>query len=369
MTKRYIDENGYLEVRDNPLTREGVFQYLGSEINAPEANRIYNVYRPAEEIEAAAESFKLMPFINDHEWLGQHGTPSEKKGVLGVVGEGVYFDAPYLRGNIKIHSSIAQDLINAGKIELSAGYKCEYVPEEGTFNGQKYDYIQKNLRANHLALVREGRTGKDVRILDGSIITIDTKDLLMTIEQIMAAIASMSDEDKAKLLAALNPATDEDKTEDVDASAAEEAVEAAEEAAEALTDAAQAAAEVAETQDPAALIEAQAAVEVAEEKIEEVKADLDEAATMDAMEKRVMQRIAARDTLAKRLSAHVGTFDHAAMTVEQVAQYGLKKLGINTKGDATVALDAALQVRVADSQKKTVDAKPVTGKASAIWKE
>lgn len=376
MSKRYVDENGYLEVKDNPLTRVGVFQYLGSEINAPEPNRVYSVYRPAEEVEAAAESFKLMPFINDHEWLGRHGTPAEKKGTLGVIGEQVRFEHPYLLGNIKIHSDIAQDLIASGKIELSAGYACRYEESSGVFDGQVYDYIQRDLRANHLALVEQGRTGKDVRILDGSIITIDTKELLpMTIEELLAAIAALSEEDKAKLLAGLAPTTDEEKTDDaaeVDTEAAESASETAEEAAEQLEVAAEAASEAAATGEPAAVAEAEAAVEVAETKIDAVKTELDEAATMDAMTKKVMERISKRDKLAKRLQAHVGTFDHSMMTIEQVGQYGCKKLGLTAaKGTEVIALDAALQVRVADSQKKALDSKPVSrgDVASKFWSD
>lgn len=410
---RRIDENGFLEIEGNPLTKVGVFPYLGSEIGAPNPDEVYHVFRPADELERAADSFRLQPFINEHEWLGVNGTPAEKKGVLGVIGEQIVFDYPYLRGNVKIHSTIAQDLIDAGKIELSAGYKCRYEPEAGVFEGQPYQYVQRDIRCNHLALVREGRSGPDVAVLDRrSIITIDTKELLpMTIEELLAAIAKLSDEDKAKLLAGLTPAADEDKDEedeakakakdeegdDVDAAAAAAASEAAEVAAEVLTEASEAAAEAAATGEAEAVAEAEAAIEQAEERIEEVKADLDKA-TMDSAKRQlklartaldsakrlrtaqgqamdaasVIKMLGERDALAKRLSAHVGVFDHSAMTIEQVAKYGCKSLGINAKaGHEVIALDAALQVRKADSEKQTVDSKPVNrgDVAAKLWKE
>lgn len=35
MTKRQYDLNGWLEVKDNPISKVGVFDYLGFEIGAP----------------------------------------------------------------------------------------------------------------------------------------------------------------------------------------------------------------------------------------------------------------------------------------------------------------------------------------------
>ena len=44
--------------------------------------------------------------------------------------------------------------------------------------------------------------------------------------------------------------------------------------------------------------------------------------------KTLMGEIAQRDALAKNLAPHVGTFDHAEMTLADVAAYGVQKLGI-----------------------------------------
>lgn len=54
--RRTTDINGFQLVEGNPITKEGVFQYLGSEIanSDAEPNTIYKVYRPADEIEKAA---------------------------------------------------------------------------------------------------------------------------------------------------------------------------------------------------------------------------------------------------------------------------------------------------------------------------
>jgi uncharacterized protein len=327
-TARQLDQNGYLTIAGNPLTKVGVFPYRGSEIGAEEPNKIYYVLRSEEELNnpETIDSFKLVPFVDEHEWLGENGTPAEKKGIQGTIGEHVYFDAPYLRGNLRILSESVKNRINNGKIELSAGYSCAYEPSAGTFNGQHYDYVQKNIRANHLALVDKGRSGADVAVLDSLKFTFDTAELIqMTLEELLAAIGALSDEDKAALLAQLNPpAEDEPIAEPVqDEPIAEPADNGA---AEALAETVAALAEKIAAQDSAALI----------------------------------KEIAMRDSLAKRTSEFVGTFDHSAMTTQEVAEYGAKKLGIKcAKGYETIALDAWLQGRVpARAQDSAAEIKP-----------
>ncbi|CDH07541.1 conserved hypothetical protein [Xenorhabdus bovienii str. oregonense] len=403
MSKRTYDLNGWLEVKDNPISKVGVFDYLGSEIGAPNPGDLYRVYRPAEELESQAtiESFKLNPFIDEHEMLGKDGTPAEKKGIEGVIGENVYFDYPYLRGNIKILSNAALNQIDNGKIELSPGYRCRYEFTPGTFEGEQYDAIQRDIRGNHLALVEEGRTGIDVAVQDHSVITIDTRELVNMnpeekdqptkdngftpeqVEQLQAMIAAA--------IAGSPPATDEDpenkdtsdedpeqkQTDSDEEKKAEDAVEEAETAAEA-----------AETGEPEAVENAEIAIEAAEQAIEEVKEHLDQATT-DSLNRRVkrlrrgiqamddismlkrkvnrlakakptmdtgemIKQLAGRDTLAQKLVPFVGVFDHGTMTKQGVAEYGVKQLGIPCqKGQETIALDAWMHGRVPDSQKST----------------
>jgi hypothetical protein len=95
--------------------------------------------------------------------------------------------------------------------------------------------------------------------------------------------------------------------------------------------------------------------------------------TMDAMRKQLkaleaklataqdsgnfIAQIADRDALASKVSAFVGTFDHARMTPEQVAAYGVQKLGIPCqKGQERTALDAWMHGRTPDHQKPTLAA-------------
>ncbi|WP_273818065.1 DUF2213 domain-containing protein [Providencia rettgeri] len=400
MTKRTYDNNGWLEVTDNPISKVGVFDYLGAEIGAPVPDKIYRVLRPPEELasEATINSFKLTPFIIEHEMLGKHVTPAEKKGIQGVIGENVYFDPPYLRANIKIFSDVALSNIDSGKIDLSPGYRSKYEFTSGIYEGQHYDVIQRHLRGNHLALVDEGRTGPDVAVQDHLVITIDTKELIrmneeenkekqtadegaFTAEQVTALKSII-----AEVIAQTQSSTDEEPEEEKKSTDADPEEE---QKAEEAVAAAEVAAEEATTGTPEAVEAAEVAIETAVEAIEEAKEHLDQATT-DSLNRRLkrlkngigtmdeiaslkrkikrleaskptmdtgvlLKQIGERDSLAHKLTPFLGVFDHAAMTKQQVAEYGVDKLGIQCgKGNEAIALDAWMQGRVPDSQKATV---------------
>ena len=410
MTKRQYDNNGWLEVKDNPITKVGVFPYLGKEIGAPEPNKIYMVYRPAEELEKpeTINSFKLMPFIDEHEMMGKGATPAEKKGIEGVIGENVYFDYPYLRGNIKVLANRAiADIEERKKIELSPGYRCRYDFTPGVFEGDPYVAIQRDITANHMARVIEGRTGPDLCVQDHNIITIDTMELVsmkpedkdkptqdeggFTPEQLAQIKALIVEVTSASPTTDNTPATEPEKDKPT--------TDDAEEAAEAAVEAAEVATEAAGSGEAAAVEKAEVAIEAAETAVEEAKEELAQATTdslcrrlkhlrkgigtMDTIsvlkrkvarlekEKPTMdtgeliKQLAGRDDLAKKVSNFIGTFDSATMTHQQVAEYGVEKLGIKCpKGSETVALDVWMQGRTPASQQPRAAMDSAVGQSS-----
>jgi hypothetical protein len=186
------DVNGWYEVKNNPLSKVGVFPYLGSSIRAPNPLQMYKVYRPAEELSKpeTLNSLKLLPWINSHVMLAGHDNAPEgfvkpeDKGIEGVIGEQVFFANGTIYGNIKVFSSKLANEIRKGKEDLSCGYRCRYDWTPGVFKGQPYDCVQRDIRFNHLALVPTGRMGDDVSVLDGledvdgtMVITFDSKEL------------------------------------------------------------------------------------------------------------------------------------------------------------------------------------------------
>lgn len=176
--EKIIDHNDYWYIKDNPLSKVGVFPYLGRTISDElEPDKIYNVLRPEEELNSqeTLDSFKLIPIVDDHTMLGTREgmQPAEEKGVHGTIGSDVYYKDGIIYGDLKIFSETLKEEIENGKKELSMGYFCDYELADGEYNGVLYQAVQRNIRVNHVALVDEGRMGADVRVLDHKI-TFDT---------------------------------------------------------------------------------------------------------------------------------------------------------------------------------------------------
>jgi len=347
MTQRTEDLNGWYEIAENPISKVGVFPYTGASIDPDgelglDPEKLYGVLRPEDELAnpVCAESFRLVPWVDDHTFLGKGGSPAEKKGVQGVVGEQVFFDEKdkTLKGNLKVFSEYLKSLIERGKEELSLGYRCTYEPKRGNFGGEVYDFIQRNIRGNHLALVEEGRMGKEVCVQDHFTFTFDSKEFSMndeeenkdnkasdgemslaeitsTLKTIMPQVSELM-----KLVGSMNnpPASDEGVVEDSDDE--EKAEDVGEEKAED------------ESKD-----DTKAALDSLTSEVESLK---------ENGEKTFLANIAKRDKLVAGLTSHIGTFDHSEMTLSEVARYGVEKLSIACdSGHEVSALNGFLKDR------------------------
>lgn len=347
---RVADINGWAEIKGNPLSKVGVFPYMGRDISPDlEPEQIYSVYRPEEELSnpETIKSFKLLPWTDEHSMLGSVDEglqPAEKKGVHGTIGEDVYFEDGYLKGNLKVWSTKLAKLIEDGKKELSIGYRCLYEMTPGVYDGQKYDAIQREIRGNHLALVDEGRSGHDVAVLDHFRISFDTKDFKMPDMKREGEIQDegeeMSLEGCYKMVKALAAKIDSMMNKEGDDINEEEKGYEKEEGeeGEAKKELSEKAAKEGDGKDAEGeykkfVNKAESTNDTSEE--EEMSQD-DKPGDMskpkdkkDGMDtKSVMLEISRRDALAKKLSDHVGTFDHSTKTHKEVAQYGVKKLGL-----------------------------------------
>lgn len=163
-SNRYFDENGYLVIKDNKIAKAGVFEYLGREISdSLIETEIYKVYRPWEELEKTAKDFEGMPVKLGHEWV----EPEKRDLKVGAISGEVKLEEPYLIADIKIYDKDAiEEITNKGMVDLSPGYRAHYKQESGEYNGEKYDFKQEDIKYNHLAIVENGRSGKEVKIND-----------------------------------------------------------------------------------------------------------------------------------------------------------------------------------------------------------
>lgn len=170
-SQRDIDLNGYITIEKNPISRCGVFPYLGKSIATHlEPEKVYMVYRPAEELSdpEAIASFRMVPLVDDHTMLGEGFTPVEEKSAHGTLGEDIVFENGILYASLRVWSEKLKRLLASGKKALSLGYRVgEWEQRDGTFMGQAYQFIQRKIRGNHIALVDEARMGPDIAVLDG----------------------------------------------------------------------------------------------------------------------------------------------------------------------------------------------------------
>src|SRR5699024_4328772 len=76
-------------------------------------------------------------------------------------------DGEFIRVPLVLMDQAAIDDYEAGKNELSLGYKADIDWQSGvTPDGEHYDAVQRNIRVNHLALVDNARAGNEARIGD-----------------------------------------------------------------------------------------------------------------------------------------------------------------------------------------------------------
>ena len=193
-SNREKDANGFLHVKHCHCTKVQIAQYLGSEISSDLIpDKVYNVFRPEEELKKAEtiQSLNGVPLQLEH-----HDDTAERPAQytrIGATGTDAVFEFPYLSNSLHFFNQKAIDLIESGeKCELSIGYDCEIHKENGEYMGQPYDFVQRNIKIQHVALVECGRAGADVKVSD-------SKEIILNSEK-----TEVKQMDKEKLLQLIN---------------------------------------------------------------------------------------------------------------------------------------------------------------------
>ena len=223
-SNREKDANGFLHVKNCHCTKVQIAQYLGCEISKDLiADKVYNVFRPEEELNKAEtiQSLNGVPLQLEH-----HDDTAERPAQytrIGATGTDAVFEYPYLSNSLHFFNQKAIDLIESGeKCELSIGYDCEIHKEAGEFEGVPYDFVQRNIKIQHVALVECGRAGADVKVSDSKEIILnseknevkqmDKEKLLQLINELVKAGAS-EEEIKAKIDELTADACEDDEVE------------------------------------------------------------------------------------------------------------------------------------------------------------
>ncbi|NTU49343.1 MAG: DUF2213 domain-containing protein [Desulfobulbaceae bacterium] len=169
---RREDANGYLHVQTSPISKAQVVPYYGKEVPGfaelgLDPDKIYQVYRPAEELEKSAATFNNLPIISVHKPISAAEFDSVKPLIIGSTGTDSVFNDPYLENSLVFYDgAFIEKIADKTQAELSACYRYTPIVRSGLFNGERYDIIMTDLIGNHVALVEEGRAGSDVVVAD-----------------------------------------------------------------------------------------------------------------------------------------------------------------------------------------------------------
>ncbi|MBT2603749.1 DUF2213 domain-containing protein [Bacillus sp. ISL-53] len=165
--KAYINDysetqEGYLTVTV-PITRPGVFPYQRQDgtiqMEAKLPDEIFS--------DRTIRSAKSKPVTDDH--------PNEPVTIKNFsrYSKGLsHTDASVKNLKLYVSMTITDEAliqkIRDGKREISIGFLSDVVAEQGSYNGESYQFVQRNLEINHIAIVDQGRAGPEVAIRNDS---------------------------------------------------------------------------------------------------------------------------------------------------------------------------------------------------------
>lgn len=173
---RKFDDDGRMRVAVTNISKANVCPYRGDEIPGwdpdtethalgLEPDRIYKLLRAPDELRKSVPTWNGIQLLRDH--VPVDVADHRKHDIVGTTGTDAAFDGTYLTNSLIFWSLEGIDLVESGKQrELSCGYHYDPDMTPGTFNGEAYDGVMRNIRGNHVALVEEGRAGPDVVVAD-----------------------------------------------------------------------------------------------------------------------------------------------------------------------------------------------------------
>lgn len=167
---RSLDVDGRLHVSVSNICMATVSPYFGREI--PDADklgldpdRIYQLFRPPEELEKAVESANNIPILDVHVPVTPDDPQKDK--VIGSTGTDAAWSDPYTTNSLVFWDQASIDDIGTReRVELSPAYRYTAVMTPGSYKGLRYDGYMTSIAYNHVALVEAGRQGPTVVVGD-----------------------------------------------------------------------------------------------------------------------------------------------------------------------------------------------------------
>ncbi len=158
--KYEMTPEGYLRVWAS-IARTGIQHYTDAD------GSIRKEFRPETEV-ASPESLasfagKAITMEHPPVLLDSENTKDYQ---IGFTGSEIVYDNGFVKAVMTVTDRETIDKVMRGDVrEVSAGYRVNYDPTPGvTDSGEHYDGIQKEISGNHVAIVRRGRAGPQVRL-------------------------------------------------------------------------------------------------------------------------------------------------------------------------------------------------------------
>ncbi len=166
-TDRVYTDGGFLVVPGR-VARTGVQEYLASELGLTDRNPndIIKVERPECSVfeQASLDSYVGTDVTIEHPstMVNAESFDRVSKGVITSAGKR---EGDFVVVDMIIKSRDAITAVESGKVQLSAGYTAIYdeAPKDSPF-----DFIQREIRINHVALVDRARAGAQARLFDNN---------------------------------------------------------------------------------------------------------------------------------------------------------------------------------------------------------
>lgn len=165
--QKTTDDFDRLHVRRVPITKACVNPYYGREIPNAKAlgldpNTVYWLLRDPSELRKAAPTFHNIPLLSKH--VPHTADDHDGDIMVGTVGSEAVYEHPYLYNSLAIWSREGLHYAEGDQKELSSAYGYDADMTPGVYEGQRYDGVMRNMKGNHVCMVKRGRAGSDIAL-------------------------------------------------------------------------------------------------------------------------------------------------------------------------------------------------------------
>ncbi len=159
LSRTEVTPEGFVRARAT-FARDGILEYCKADGSVVKELRLPEI-NSSEEV---LSTYANRPVTIEHPPTLLN-TQNARDYTVGMTDSSVSYNSGLVSGAITLFDSEAIRLARSGeKTEISAGYQCDIDPTPGTWNGERYDAKQMNVRVNHVCLTSKGRAGENVRL-------------------------------------------------------------------------------------------------------------------------------------------------------------------------------------------------------------